>query len=142
MKLLIEGFTESSPSHASPFPSHELLSLITYGGTPMAVYPTEKEFMNSFSRFNALSSPRHRWHTSTTENDLACEFGCNIPQDDLFFKKPLDVYGERSVHVCWGCMERMVYLTVDSDLHAMELTQHIKKQSHLHEHAVEKALVY
>ncbi len=97
----------------------------------MAIYPNEKDFLHSFERFNVLSSPKHDWHTSISENEHRCEFGCPIPEEETFFKKILDKEGEHTVKVCWHCMERVVYLTVDSDLHAKQLTTHLKHQRHL-----------
>lgn len=114
--------------------SHIISSLLTHGGVHMAIYHTEKEFWQSFTRYNALSSPRYLWHTAITEKMHSCEFGCTIPSEETFFKKPLDADGERAMHVCWDCMERMVYLTVDADLHAKELTKYLQHQMHAHQH--------
>lgn len=106
----------------------------------MAIYHSEKEFLHSFERYNALSSPKLNWHTSLSENVHRCEFGCTIPSEEQFFKKPLDAEGEHTIKVCYPCMEHMVYLTVDTDLHAKEITTHLKIQQHARERKLKHPL--
>ena len=104
----------------------------------MTFYTTDNEFLRSFTRYNALSSPRYAWHTTVTEKETSCEFGCDIPAEQLYFKKPLDAYGERAVHLCWDCMKKVVYLTIDTDKHAKDLTSHLMLHARFHEpdHAI------
>ena len=87
----------------------------------MAVYRTEKDFLKSLQRFNALSSRQYEWITGKSEREHACEFGHVIPPEHLYFKKPLDMDGEQKFRVCSPCMEMLVYLTVDCDLHSRKM---------------------
>jgi hypothetical protein len=91
------------------------------GGYIMAVYRTEKDFLKSLQRFNALSSRRYEWHTGKSEKEHTCEFGHTIPPEHLYFKKPLDIDGEQKLRICSTCMETLVYLTVDCDMHSKKL---------------------
>ena len=102
----------------------------------MAVYRNENDFLQSFKRFNALSSKKYEWHTGMSEKEHSCEFGHPIPPESLYFKKPLDLEGERKIRVCKDCMEKLVFMTVDCDLHARQLSdqiyhQHSQKKSKL-----------
>ena len=96
----------------------------------MSLYRSEKDFLHSLKRFNSLSSHKYGWHTGTSEDDHQCEFGHLIPADHLFFKKPLDSEGEHILRVCPSCMEKLVYVTIDSDHHARELTDQLYRQQH------------
>lgn len=98
----------------------------------MAIYHSHKEFLHSLEHFNALSSPKHHWLSSHSEKPAVCAFGCDIPAEETFFKKPLDAEGEHATPVCWDCMEKMVYLTIDTDLHTRELTRRLKHEQHPH----------
>lgn len=95
----------------------------------MALYRSEKEFLQSFRRFNALSSHKHSWHTGVSEKTHACEFGHDIQPEELYFKKPLDLEGEQKLRVCKNCMEKLVYVTVDSDTHARGLSEQLYRQA-------------
>ena len=96
----------------------------------MSFYRSEKDFLQSLRRFDALSSPKYSWHTGHSEKEHSCEFGHPIPPEELYFKKPLDLEGERKLRVCKSCMEKLVYVTVDSDLHAREVTHRLFHQTH------------
>jgi hypothetical protein len=96
----------------------------------MAVYKSEKEFLHSLKRYNAISSRKYEWHTGLSEKEHQCEFGHTIPPEDLYFKKPLDMDGEQKIRVCKSCMQKLVFMTVDSDLHSRELTEHLYLEQH------------
>jgi hypothetical protein len=96
----------------------------------MATYRSEKEFLHSLKRFNALSSQKYEWYTGMSEKQHTCEFGHEIPPHNLYFKKPLDLEGEQKLRICKHCMEKLVFVTVDSDLHAREVTEHLYRQEH------------
>jgi hypothetical protein len=96
----------------------------------MAVYHSEKEFLRSLKRFNALSSQQYEWHTGISEKDHECAFGHHIPAEDLYFKKPLDMEGERKVRVCRDCMEKLVFITIDSDRHSKQLSERLFRERH------------
>ena len=91
----------------------------------MAVYRSEKDFLHSLKRFNALSSRKYEWHTGISEKKHTCAFGHEIPAESLYFKKPLDLEGEQKIRVCQPCMEQLVFVTVDSDSHAKAVTDQI-----------------
>ena len=91
----------------------------------MAVYKSEKEFLHSLKRYNAISSRKYEWYTGISEKQHQCEFGHTIPPEDLYFKKPLDMDGEQKIRVCKSCMQKLVFMTVDSDLHSRELTEQL-----------------
>ena len=94
----------------------------------MAVYQSEKEFLRSLKRFNALSSKQYEWHTGVSEKEHLCMFGHTIPSEQLYFKKPLDMDGERKVRVCSACMEKLVFVTVDSDRHSRQLSENLYRE--------------
>ena len=96
----------------------------------MAVYQSEKEFLRSFKRFNALSSQQYEWHTGISEKEHECMFGHVIPSEQLHFKKPLDMDGERKFRVCQTCMEKLVYVTIDSDRHSKNISEHLYRERH------------
>jgi len=104
------------------------LSLHHIGGLLMAVYRSEKDFLQSLKRFNAISSQRYGWHSCISEKKHVCEFGHDIPPENVYFKKPLDMDGDQKLRVCKPCMETIVYVTVDSDPHAKETTDILYKQ--------------
>jgi hypothetical protein len=94
----------------------------------MSHYRTEKDFLQSLKRFNALSSQKYGWHTGMSEKEHQCEFGHSIPPDQLYFKKPLDLEGEKKIRVCRGCMEKLVFVTVDCDIHSKEIAEQLYRQ--------------
>ena len=96
----------------------------------MAVYHSEKDFLRSLKRFNALSSHKYEWHTGVSSKEHQCEFGHVIPPDSLYFKKPLDMDGEKKMRVCGDCMKTMVHLTIDVDLHSKELSERLYRDRH------------
>jgi hypothetical protein len=96
----------------------------------MTAYRSEKEFLRSLKRFNALSSKQYEWHTGYSEREHECLFGHTIPPEQLYFKKPLDMEGERKVRVCRDCMEKLVFLTIDSDRHSKQLSEHLYRERH------------
>jgi hypothetical protein len=96
----------------------------------MNPYRSEKDFLHSLRRFNALSSTKYGWHSGVSEEDHLCAFGHAIPAEQLYFKKPLDSEGENLIHVCRSCMEKLVYVTVDCDHHAREVSEHLYRQRH------------
>jgi hypothetical protein len=94
------------------------------------MYHNEKDFLKSLKRFNALSSQKYAWYTGMSEKQHVCEFGHDIPPHQLYFKKPLDLEGEQKLRICKHCMEKLVYVTIDSDLHAREITDQLYRQEH------------
>lgn len=96
----------------------------------MAAYHSEKEFLRSLKRFNALSSQQYEWHTGVSEKDHECAYGHPIPSETLYFKKFLDMEGERKVRVCKKCMEQMVFITIDSDRHSKQLSDRLYRERH------------
>jgi hypothetical protein len=94
----------------------------------MAAYRSEKDFLQSLKRFNALSSPKYGWHTGISEKEHECAFGHTISPNNLYFKKPLDMEGEQKIRVCKDCMETLVFVTVDSDSHAKEVCEHLYRK--------------
>lgn len=88
----------------------------------MIPYRSEKEFLKALKRFNTLSAQKYGWYTGTSDKEHTCEFGHTIPPNDLYFKKPLDLDGEQKIRVCKPCMEKLVFMAVDSDTHAREIT--------------------
>ncbi len=96
----------------------------------MARYSTQKEFLHAFKRFNALSSKKSEWHTGRSSKTHTCEFGHTIEPDTLYFKKPLDNDGEQKLRICAECMDTLVYMTVDADLHSRELAERIYLEAH------------
>ena len=94
----------------------------------MEAYRTEKDFLKSLRRFNALSSSKYEWHTGKSEKEHTCEFGHAIPPEHLYFKKPLDMEGEQKFRVCPACMETLVFLTVDCDSHSKKLIEHLYRE--------------
>jgi hypothetical protein len=96
----------------------------------MAVYQSEKEFLRSLKRFNALSSQQYEWLTGMSEKEHHCLFGHTIPSEQLYFKKPLDMEGERKVRICRECMERLVFVTIDSDRHSRQISEHLYRERH------------
>lgn len=94
----------------------------------MMEYRSEKEFLRSLKRFNALSSKQYEWHTGYSEKEHECMFGHVIPSEQLYFKKPLDMEGERKVRVCMECMEKLVFLTIDSDRHSKQLSEQLFRE--------------
>lgn len=96
----------------------------------MSLYRTEKEFLQSLKRFNALSSQKYEWYTGMSEKQHRCEFGHDIPSHHLYFKKPLDLDGEQKLRICTSCMEKLVFVTVDSDFHAREVTEQLYRKEH------------
>ncbi len=94
----------------------------------MSVYRSEKDFLQSLKRFNALSSKKYAWHTGVSEKEHTCAFGHVIAPETLYFKKPLDMEGEKKIRVCKTCMKKMVYFTVDADSHAREVTEHLYRK--------------
>jgi hypothetical protein len=57
-----------------------------------------------------------------------CEFGHPITAETLYFKKLMDPDGEKKIRVCKECMQKLVFMTVDSDLHTKQVTGHIYMQ--------------
>ncbi|MAT38250.1 MAG: hypothetical protein CL946_01460 [Ectothiorhodospiraceae bacterium] len=96
----------------------------------MPIYQSEKDFLRAFNRYNSISSDKYSWHTSVSENDQDCAFGYTIPAGELYFKKYLDTDGEQAIRVSRDCMERMVYLTVDSDIDARETSEQLYIMRH------------
>jgi hypothetical protein len=96
----------------------------------MSIYRSEKDFLHSLKRFNALSSQKYEWYTGKSEKHHTCEFGHEIPPHHLYFKKPLDLEGEKKLRICPECMEKIVFISVDSDLHAREVTDQLYRQEH------------
>ncbi len=96
----------------------------------MAVYHSEKDFLRSLKRFNALSSHQYEWHTGFSEKEHECAFGHTIPAEVLYFKKPLDMDGERKVRVCKDCMEKLVFITIDSDRHSKQVSEQLYREKH------------
>lgn len=96
----------------------------------MAVYHSEKDFLRSLKRFNALSSHKYEWHTGVSEKLHQCAFGHEIPPDTLYFKKPLDMDGETKVRVCANCMKTLVHLTVDLDVHSKQVSERLYRDRH------------
>jgi hypothetical protein len=96
----------------------------------MVPYRSEKDFLQALKRFNTLSAQKYGWHTGMSENEHECEFGHAIPPDTLYFKKPLDLDGERKIRVCKACMEKLVFMIVDSDTHAKEITDELFRLHH------------
>ena len=96
----------------------------------MAVYKSEKEFLRSLKRFNALSSQQYEWHTGVSEKEHECTFGHAIPSETLYFKKPLDMEGERKVRVCKQCMEKLLFITIDSDRHSKQISDRLYHERH------------
>ena len=96
----------------------------------MARYSTQKDFLHAFKRFNALSSKKSEWHTGRSSKTHTCEFGHTIEPESLYFKKPLDEDGEQKLRVCKDCMDTLVFLAVDADLHSRELTDRIYHEAH------------
>ncbi|MBL0176250.1 MAG: hypothetical protein IPP94_13440 [Ignavibacteria bacterium] len=94
----------------------------------MSEYRSEKDFLQSLKRFNSLSSKKYAWHTGVSEKEHECMFGHAIPAESLYFKKPLDMDGEQKIRVCKTCMEKLVFVTVDSDTHARSVTDLLYKQ--------------
>jgi hypothetical protein len=94
----------------------------------MSVYRSEKEFLHAFKRFNSLSSKKYAWLTGVSEKEHQCAFGHPIEPESLYFKKPLDLEGERKIRVCKSCMDTLVFLAVDSDTHAKSLSEQLYKQ--------------
>jgi hypothetical protein len=95
----------------------------------MSRYRTQKEFLQAFKRFNSLASKKFGWHTGVSAKEHTCEFGHPIPPESLYFKKLLDSDGEQKLRVCPNCMEQMVFLTVDVDATAREVTDQIYHQT-------------
>jgi hypothetical protein len=106
----------------------------------MAVYQSEKDFLRSLKRFNALSSHQYEWHTGASEKEHECMFGHVIPSEQLYFKKPLDMEGERKFRVCQNCMEKLVYVTVDSDRHSKNLSENLYRERHPAQRKILKAM--
>jgi hypothetical protein len=109
----------------------------------MAFYRSEKGFMSSFKRFNALFARQFEWQTGKSSKEHRCEFGHGIPPDTLYFKKLLDSEGEQKLRICRECMETLVHITVDSDPHVRTVTATIeiertpvrrKTEPHIHPH--------
>jgi len=96
----------------------------------MEVYRSEKEFLRSLKRFNALSSRKYEWHTGVSEKEHRCEFGHVIPPNNLYFKKPLDIDGEQKKRLCAECMKTYVHLTVDLDPHSRNVFERLYKDRH------------
>lgn len=96
----------------------------------MSLYQSEKEFLRSLKRFNALSSQKYEWHTGISSKEHTCEFGHSIPPDSLYFKKPLDMDGEKKMRVCDACMKVLVHLTVDIDVHSKEVSERLYRDRH------------
>ncbi len=95
----------------------------------MSVYRSEKDFLHSLKRFDALSSRKLAWHTGISEKTHTCAFGHEIPAESLYFKKLLDSEGEQKIRVCKPCMEQLVFVTVDCDMHAKEVTEHLFRKN-------------
>jgi hypothetical protein len=57
-----------------------------------------------------------------------CEFGHDIPPEELYFKKPLDSEGSKKIRLCKQCMETLVHITIDSDVESKQLVESIYKQ--------------
>ncbi len=106
----------------------------------MAGYQSEKEFLRSLQRFNALSSHKYEWHTGVSSKEHHCEFGHVIQPDSLYFKKPLDMEGETKMRVCSECMKIMVHLTIDIDLHSKEISEQLFRDRHPVQGKLSKAL--
>jgi hypothetical protein len=94
----------------------------------MATYLNENVFLRSFKRFNSLFSQKYEWQTGISEKEHMCEFGHPIQPETLYFKKLMDPEGEKKIRVCTECMHKLVFVTVDSDLHAKQVTGQIYMQ--------------
>jgi hypothetical protein len=94
----------------------------------MSMYRTEKDFLRSLKRFNALSSKKYEWHTGVSSKQHRCEFGHTIEPESLYFKKPLDMDGESKMRVCSTCMQVLVFLTVDIDVHSKEVSEQLYRK--------------
>ena len=94
----------------------------------MTAYLNENVFLRSFKRFNSLFSQKYEWHTGMSEKEHTCEFGHSITPETLYFKKLMDEEGERKLRICKDCMQKLVFVTVDSDLHTKQVTGQIYMQ--------------
>ncbi len=91
----------------------------------MALYRSEHDFLHSFKLFNALSSAKYHWYSGKSSKEHTCEFGHAIPPEQLYFKKSLDSEGETKIRLCKECMEKMIHMLVDVDIHSRELLDDI-----------------
>lgn len=94
----------------------------------MADYLNENVFLRSFKRFNSLFSQKYEWHTGISGKEHTCEFGHSIAPESLYFKKFMDPDGEKKLRICKDCMQKLVFVTVDSDLHTKQVTGQIYMQ--------------
>ena len=107
----------------------------------MAVYQTETDFLQSLKRFNALFSRKYEWQSGISEQEHSCEYGHTIPAETLYFKKYLDAEGSRKLRVCKDCMEKMVYIIVDSDSHTRHVTRNIYRERIPKQKKIDRMLV-
>ena len=96
----------------------------------MPVYSSENDFYRALSRFNAFSSERNGWHTAVSESDQVCEFGYTIPAGEQYFKKYISDEGEEALRLSRNAMERVVFLAVDCDTAARQISEALYLKRH------------